>query len=65
METETRYRVAPSPLFTPRRIATARPYSRIEDAISAMGDGVVVSSGGEVVAFHERHLDLMCRMGVR
>jgi hypothetical protein len=57
----TGYCVARSPLYRPSGLALARTYPRLEDALAAMGDGVVVAEGGRIVAFHERHLALMER----
>lgn len=36
-------------------LARARSYSRIEDAFADMGEGVVFDTGGDIVAYHERH----------
>lgn len=40
-------------------LARARSYSRLEDAVADMGEGVVFDDAGEIVAFHERHLPLL------
>ena len=52
----TDYRIVPSLTPSPARLARARRYSTIEGAVDAMGEGVVLASGGRLVAFHERHL---------
>ena len=57
----TTYRVVAGPLFTRSHLALASRYARLEDAVADMGQGVVVECG-EVVAFHERHLELMQRL---
>lgn len=56
------YRVLPGPLFTPARLALARRFSRIEDAVRAMGEGIVVDNTARLVAFHERHLPMVERL---
>lgn len=55
------YRLMPGPIFVPIRLALARRYRRIEDAVADMGTGVVVRDG-EIVAFHEKHLPMMERL---
>lgn len=53
------YRVVPSTTPLPSALATARRYTRVEDAVGDMGEGVVVGVDGpnlRLVAFHERHL---------
>lgn len=51
-----RYRVVPSTTYRPAQFALARRYERVEDAVAAMGEGVVLADDGRLVAFHERHL---------
>ncbi len=54
------YRVVRSTFFTPPQLALAPTYSRVEDAVASMGDGVVVTRDGvRLVAFHERHLKFL------
>lgn len=61
MSTET-YRIVRSPLFKPSQLAMSNRYSRLEDAVADMGEGVVIGEGGRLVAFHERHLNLARRL---
>lgn len=63
----TTYRVVAGPLFARSHLALANRYARLEDAVADMGQGVVVAcgeceQGAEVVAFHQRHLELMQRL---
>lgn len=56
------YRVAAGPLYSPARLARARRYDRLEDALAVMGTGVVVADRTRLVAFHETHLDTVTRL---
>lgn len=55
------YCVVPSTTVTPARIARARTYRDIADAVAAMGEGVVLGADGHLAAFHERHLAIVER----
>jgi hypothetical protein len=49
--------------FTPSTLARARRYDDVTAAVTAMGEGVVVTSdASRVVAFHESHLPMMERL---
>lgn len=50
------FRIVRSPNYRPSHLALARTYSRLEDAVADMGEGIVVGIDGRVVAFHEKHL---------
>lgn len=58
-----RFFVARNPDVAPSQIALAhaKPYEHLEDAVTAMGEGVVFDSAGSIVAFHERHVWLIER----
>ncbi len=60
---EAHYRIARHPDVSRARAMTARTYSTIEGAFADMGDGVVFTPDGEIVAFHERHWWLIARRG--
>lgn len=60
-ENGVRYRVVRSIYFTPADFALARRYSRLEDALAVMGDGLVIADDWHVAAFHERHEAAMTR----
>ena len=44
--------------------AHAARYDRLVTALHDMGGGVVFDAQGSIVAFHERHADLLSRRGV-
>ena len=58
-ERPSRYRIVRSPYASATQVALARPYSRIEDAVADMGDGLVLADDGHIAAFHERHLRVL------
>ena len=45
-------------------LAHAAPYDRLVTAFSDMGGGVIFDQSGDIVAFHERHAELLTRRGV-
>lgn len=45
-------------------LAHAAPYDRLVTVVQDMGGGVVFDEHGEIVAFHERHADLLAHRGV-
>ena len=44
-------------------LAHAAPYDRLVTAYSDMGGGVIFDQAGDIVAFHERHLDVLTHRG--
>ena len=56
-----RYVVVAHPDARPAARALARRHERVEDAVAAMGTGVVLDETGRLVAFHELHLALIER----
>jgi hypothetical protein len=57
------YRVVSGPFYRPAQVRRARPYTRVEDAVAVMGEGLVLDAHGErLVAFHERHLSTVMRL---
>lgn len=61
MDTVETYRVVPTPTPRPSHLALARTYDDVNTAVAAMGEGVVMSATGRLVAFHERHLGYLER----
>ena len=59
------YYIAQNPDISPARIALARqaPYDRLVTAFSDMGGGVIFDDAGEIIAFHERHAEMLERRG--
>lgn len=58
---ENFYRVIVNPNVTKAAANLAKKFSRLEDAIRAMAEGLVLDSSDSIVAFHERHLELLER----
>ena len=57
------YRIVPGPIFTPRTLALAPSRNTVESAVADMGEGMVVTAdGSHLVAFHEKHLDVVERL---
>lgn len=50
------FRIIPHLNVKPSRLATAKRYTRLEDAFADMGEGIIVGSDNRIVAFHEKHL---------
>lgn len=50
------YRVVPGPFYRPLHLALAARYATPEGAMADMSEGMVVTDGGRLVAFHEKHL---------
>lgn len=57
------YRIANNPDVSPATLSTARAYSTLEGAFADMGDGVIFSATGDIVAFHERHMRILAHRG--
>lgn len=59
------YYIAKNPDVSAARVALARqaPYDRLYTALGDMGGGVIFESTGQIVAFHERHADLLAARG--
>jgi hypothetical protein len=59
------YYIARNPDVSAARItlAHAAPYGRLVTALHDMGGGVIFDQTGAIVAFHERHADLLTRRG--
>lgn len=62
----TTYYIARNPDVSAARIALARqaPYDRLYTALGDMGGGVIFDASGAIVAFHERHADILAARGV-
>lgn len=57
------FRVVAGPFYQRSRLALAARYSRVEDAIANMGEGLVLTdSDTRLVAFHEKHLTVLQRL---
>lgn len=56
------YRILPNPAYSAPMFALAKRYSTLEGAFADMGTGIVVDDDQRMVAFHERHLDMLTRM---
>lgn len=61
-ETTEKYRIARSTSYLPSHLALAKPYTRLEDALADMGDGLVIAADGHIAAFHERHEPFVAAM---
>jgi len=60
------YRVVAGPVFPAWHLARAPRFDRVESAVGAMAEGVVLAVGADgatrLVAFHERHLAMVVRL---
>lgn len=65
MRDRMRYYIGRNPEISASAItlAHAAPYDRLGTAMWDMGGGVVFDQQGNIVAFHERHADLLERRG--